>query len=295
MQIKTNQFQKEIKEHGNYNFPLLVSKERLSQYESGSFLWHWHPEIELTLITKGTMIYQINNNSFSLTEGQALFGNSSTLHTGYMINLQDCEYYSITFDPKLIYGYDNSIVFIKYVKPIIQNFSLPAFHFDLSEDWHDNIIKIIQEIIEIESEHSATYELDILSKLNEYWKLLFLNTDNIPLATTHDRNAYNRIRNIISYIEEHYDSELTLENISNSIHVCRSECSKLFKRFMNISLFEFITQYRIEKSTEYLLNTNYSIIEIAALTGFNDSNYFSKVFRKQKGCSPTQYRHNNCC
>ena len=294
MQIKTNQFKKEVKEHGNYNFPLLVSKERLSQYESGSFLWHWHPEIELTLITKGKMIYKVNNSTFSLQEGQALFGNSGTLHAGYMINSQDCEYYSITFEPKLIYGYDNSIVFIKYVKPIIQNISLPAIHFDLSENWHKNVISLIQEIIEIESNQKSTYELDIISKLDEYWKLLFLNTDKVPLGTPYDRNSYNRIRNIISYIEEHYDSDLSLEDIAKSIHVCRSECSKLFKRFMNIPLFEFITQYRIEKSVEYLINTNYSIMEIASLTGFNDSNYFSKVFKKQKGCSPSQYRHINC-
>ena len=295
MQIKTNQFQKEVKEHGNYNFPLLVSKERLSQYESGVFLWHWHPEIELTLITKGNMIYKINNSTFSLHEGQALFGNSSTLHTGYMIDSQDCEYMSITFEPKLIFGYDNSIVYIKYVKPIIQNLSLPAIHFDLSESWHNDIINIMWEIIEIEANQNNTYELDIISKLVQYWKLLFLNTDKVPLGTPYDKNAYNKIRNIISYIEEHYDSDLSLEDIAKSIHVCRSECSKLFKRFMNVPLFEFITQYRIEKSIEYLINTNYSIIEIASLTGFNDSNYFSKVFKKQKGCSPSQYRHINCC
>lgn len=60
---------------------------------------------------------------------------------------------------------------------------------------------------------------------------------------------------------------------------------------MQVSLFDFITQYRIEKSMEYLTSTNLSITEIAALTGFNDSNYFSKVFRNQKGCSPTQYRN----
>ena len=73
MQIITNQNQKEIKEHGNYSFPVLVSYEALSNYESGSFLWHWHPEIEITLVTHGEMLYHINHDTFHLKEGQILF------------------------------------------------------------------------------------------------------------------------------------------------------------------------------------------------------------------------------
>ena len=49
MQIITNQFQKELKKHGSDYFPFLVSYQRLSEYESNSFMWHYHPEIEITL------------------------------------------------------------------------------------------------------------------------------------------------------------------------------------------------------------------------------------------------------
>ena len=45
MQIITNQFQKEQKKHGNDHFPFLVSYQRLSEYDYGSFMLHWHPEI----------------------------------------------------------------------------------------------------------------------------------------------------------------------------------------------------------------------------------------------------------
>ena len=145
MQIITNQFQKELKKHGNSQFPILISKERLSKYESGSFLWHWHPEIELTLIDKGEMIYKVNGKIFHLHKGEALLGNANSFHTGCMYVNRDCEYISITFDPKLIYGYENSIIYLKYVAPIVQNFSLPAIHFDLSEDWHKEIIDILMK------------------------------------------------------------------------------------------------------------------------------------------------------
>ena len=77
MQIITNNAGKELKKHGDNAFPFLVSYERLSGYETGSFLWHWHPEIELTYVKKGEMLYKVNQNTFHLKEGQALFGNAN--------------------------------------------------------------------------------------------------------------------------------------------------------------------------------------------------------------------------
>lgn len=290
MQIVTNQFQKEMKQHGNYDFPFLVSSERLSKYESGSFLWHWHPEIELTLITKGEMIYEINNNTFHLRKGEALFGNAGSLHSGHMFENQDCEYYSITFDAKLIYGYENSMIYRNYVKPVIHNFSLSAVHFDFSEEWHKEALTMIKEIIQIAAAGSPACEIDIVVHLEQFWKLLFLHSNCLPAAAQYDKRNYDRIRSTLSYIEENYGSTLTLEAIAENIHLCKGECCRIFKKYMKIPLFEFILQYRIEKSLDYLANTKYSIVDIAANVGFNDSNYYSKVFRRQKGCSPTKYR-----
>lgn len=290
MQIVTDQFQMEIKKHGNYDFPLLISYERLSRYEAGAFLWHWHPAIELTLVTKGEMLYKVNNHSFHLKEGEALFGNSSTLHAGYMFENQDCEYTSITFEPKLVYGYENSIIYIKYIKPIIQNFSLFAVHFDLSEEWHQKILDTLKDIIRIESEKYPTYELDILIRLNEFWQQLYLHSKTLPEYRPYDQCNYNRIRSILSYIEENYATKLTLDEIAAHIHLCKGECCRIFKKYMKVSLFEFILQYRIEKSVDYIIHTKCSITDIAESVGFNDSNYFTKVFRRQKGCSPTKYR-----
>ncbi len=290
MQIATNEFQKELKEHGDYSFPLLVSKEKLSSYESGSFLWHWHPEIEITLVTKGEMIYQINNESYHLKAGQAIFGNSSTLHSGHMVNQLDCEYTAITFDAKLIYGYENSLIYHSYIRPILKNYALSSICFDLSKNWHFHMIDLLKQMIEIDQQKYLAYEFDLLSLLSQFWKELYQNNEIAIADTSYDKTSYDRIRKIVHYIEEHYASDLTLEMIADSIGVCRSECSRIFKKHMNISLFDFIAQYRIEKSVDYLTNTDLSIIEIAELVGFHDSNYYTKVFHKRKGCSPSRYR-----
>lgn len=290
MQIITNQFQKELKEHGNYQFPILISNERLSKYESSSFLWHWHHEIELTLIDKGEMIYKVNDNIFHLHQGEALFGNANSLHAGCMYENKDCQYISITFDPKLIYGYENSIVYLKYVEPIIQNFALSAICFNFSEEWHKKVTDILRGIVKICKQKYYSYEIDVLIKLHQFWKLLFLHINSTPVITAYDKRNYDRIRSILSYIENNYTSKLNLEDIAEHIHLCKSECCRLFKRYMKVSLFVFILEYRIEKSLNYLANSDYSIVDIATNVGFSDSNYFSKVFGKIKGCSPTKYR-----
>ena len=116
MQIITNQFQKELKKHGSDYFPFLVSYQRLSEYESNSFMWHYHPEIEITFVKKGSMHYRVNNRSFHLKEGDIIFCNSNALHTGEMENQEDCSYIPITFDPKLIYGFFRSTICTKYVR-----------------------------------------------------------------------------------------------------------------------------------------------------------------------------------
>ena len=86
--------------------------------------------------------------------------------------------------------------------------------------------------------------------------------------------------------------KILLNDVADLIHLSPSECSRLFKKCMNITLFGYIQEYRIERSLEYLENPSCSITESGLLSGFSDSNYYTKVFTKIKGCTPRQYRKN---
>ena len=71
-EIITDGSQKELKKHGSDEFPLLVSYEKLSGYKSGSFLWHWHPEIEITLVLDGQILYKVNQCTYHMKAGDIL-------------------------------------------------------------------------------------------------------------------------------------------------------------------------------------------------------------------------------
>ena len=291
MQIITNQFQKELKKHGSDHFPFLVSYQCLSEYDSKSFMWHCHPEIEITYVKEGSMHYRINNRSFHLKEGDIIFCNSNALHSGEMENQEDCSYIPITFDPKLIYGFFQSTICTRYVDPVIQNLAVCALHIDYSEKWHETFRDRMLEVISLDKKKPDFYELDISIRMQLLWRLLVEHLPHQPVSTTSDFTEYERIRRILSYIEQNYMNQITLDDISEHIHLCESECTRLFKRHMNTTLFSFLQEYRIERSLEYL-NTKESISSIAEKTGFSDSNYYSKVFSKIKGCSPREYRKN---
>lgn len=290
MQIITNQFQKELKQHGNEQFPFLVSYQKLSEYESGSFMWHWHPEIEITYVQKGTMCYKVNHIVYHLKEGDIVFNNSGALHSGTMENQKDCAYIPVTFDSRLIYGFFQSTVNSKYVDPVIQDSMLPAICIDQSEPWHKPFREYLLRIIDLDEKKPDFYELDITICLQSMWRLLLEHITYEPQASRKNSLEYDRIKKILSYIEENYQNKITLNDIAGHIHLCESECTRLFKRHMNTTLFAFLQEYRIERSLEFLQDDQ-PVSAVADKAGFSDPNYYSKVFAKIKGCSPREYRN----
>ena len=290
MQIITNQFQKELKQHGNEQFPFLVSYQKLSEYESGSFMWHWHPEIEITYVQKGTMCYKVNHMVYHLKEGDIVFNNSGALHSGTMENQKDCAYIPVTFDSRLIYGFFQSTVNSKYVDPVIQDSMLPAICIDQSEPWHKPFRESLLRIIDLDEKKPDFYELDITICLQSMWRLLLEHITYEPQASRENSLEYDRIKKILSYIEENYQNKITLNDIAGHIHLCESECTRLFKRHMNTTLFAFLQEYRIERSLEFLQDDQ-PVSAVADKAGFSDPNYYSKVFAKIKGCSPREYRN----
>ena len=195
------------------------------------------------------MVYQINDRIFHPRAGQALFGNSNTMHTGRMENGRDCRYISITFHPRLLYGYQGSRIASRYTDPLTEHTALPAVCFDLSEEWHREVIRLLEDIIRIDGQRYETYEMDIQMDLFRFWKLLYLHCrpDREP-AHTAGRKNQERIRQMLSFIHENYQSDITLDDISRHIHICKSECCRVFKGYMKESLFEYLLKYRIEKS-----------------------------------------------
>ena len=98
------------------------------------------------------------------------------------------------------------------------------------------------------------------------------------------------VRNAILYIDFHYADYISLQLIADQLHINASYLSAQFSKETGSTITAFINKTRIEHSLPLLKEKSRSIESIANTCGFDDMNYFARVFRKLQGMSPSQYR-----
>ena len=291
IQINTEKNRKEIKAHGDFAFPVNISVENIQSYEQGSFLWHWHPEVEITWIMSGEMEYHVNDRAYFLKAGEGLFGNSKTLHSGYRNEEKECTYLSVTFHPRFLYGYENSILQTKYVDYITLRDDWSSLKLEKNVTWHQEILEWMKSIYELSKEPPMDYELQVHLYLMEIWQQLYRYFASLPEREKKSQAHLQRLREIISYIQENYAEEISLEDIAENVNICKSECCRFFKKHMNMTIFDYILYLRVQNSLP-LLRAGESITKTAGIVGFSSSAYYGQVFRRYMKCTPREYRKN---
>lgn len=103
--------------------------------------------------------------------------------------------------------------------------------------------------------------------------------------------AYDRlIDNVLNEIREHYMEDISLTSLSTKYNISMGHLSKMIKEHLQVNFSDYIATLRIQKAKELLRDESLSIQEIAEIVGYNDYFYFTKVFKKVEGISPSKYR-----
>lgn len=153
--------------------------------------------------------------------------------------------------------------------------------------WPD-VSKDAEQVLELKKQY-----FDELSKLEtlEENRLWFLQAFQALVA--HMKEMYNSDRNSIikatQYIQQYYHQEITLQSISRLVHLSKNYFANLFRKEVGESFLEYLTRIRIEKA-KTLLTGELKAGDVGSLVGIQDPKYFSKVFKKITGVSPSEYR-----
>ncbi|MEW9700197.1 response regulator [Paenibacillus sp. SI8] len=110
------------------------------------------------------------------------------------------------------------------------------------------------------------------------------------LCKTQTKKKRKVIEKIVAYMDEHYNESINLNAVADVFFMNASYLSKIFKEEMNVSFSKYVMEYRVEKAIELMRDPTKKIYEIAGTVGYEDVQYFTKLFKSIKGVTPVQYR-----
>lgn len=102
--------------------------------------------------------------------------------------------------------------------------------------------------------------------------------------------SQERIRYILSYIHRNYAEKIRLQQIADSASISEREALRCFQKTLNRTPFDYLNEYRLNQARKLLIETDLPITRIALETGFSNSAYFGKVFRKAYQITPKEYQ-----
>ncbi len=146
-----------------------------------------------------------------------------------------------------------------------------------------------------EQSESYFYDMNLLNQAVSFQELSILASNLIESMTREIASgAYSGSSQIIKLsiqnINENYKNKISLKTVADHLHTNPSYLSTLFKQEMGMTFTDYLNQIRINRSCELLADSNFSLIDISIQCGFDGQSYFTKVFRKIKGCTPKDYR-----
>ena len=133
--------------------------------------------------------------------------------------------------------------------------------------------------------------LDRIQSLQEIrQKIIEMVMECVSTESVADANARSKIQMAIGYIQEHFAENLTVNVLAEHYGMSPNYFSSMFKKEMSRSAVNYITELRINQARELLYHSELSVVDISKKVGYEDSQYFFRVFKKYLGMTPLQYR-----
>lgn len=293
--INIDQQMKETTQHGSLDFPFAIYETQLNKNVLGFVNWHWHNELQFCYVVSGRIMLYVNNVEIMLKPGQGFFINKDVLHMIKPYEITDSKYVCINVHPSLLYGTPGNVIEQRLIRPFVQNSAFTHCIFSPETTSEKQILLLLSKVHSLYTEGEYGYELDILISLLNVWReIILIQKQKLPVDRAISETDENRIKSLLLLIHNRYKDKLTLKDFSDEVHLCSSECCRLFKRHMGCTIFEYVIDYRIEKSIDSLCFSDLSISQIAYDCGFGSTSYYIEKFRKKTGMTPLEYKKSVC-
>ena len=285
--------QKEDTKHGESFFPVQKYTTRLAE-DYPVVTTHWHEEAELTLITKGNCLYQIDLVDYEVREGDLVFIPPLMLHS--ITRKDNEEVYSETyvFHLNFLGGNSTDICSTRYLTPLMnQEYAMP-YLITPEHPSHTALSNIFHQIETLHHDTPVGYELALKAL---FLQALFVLLQSGTKTTSTDADTpSDKLKNVLDYIELHYAENICVSDLAKLCFFSDYHFMRFFKKHMNMTCVEYITNLRLEKAVELFEQGNTDILNVSLTVGFHNLSYFYRAFKKKYRITPLSFIQSlTCC
>lgn len=276
------EFGDKMKETARYEVqPKTPLKIITYHFENHMKIWrHWHEYLEIIYLVRGRFSLKADKKTFEASDGDIIIFNPFEVHESIKLS-EENEYYVFIIPPDYIQSWQND-----------KKYRFSNLISDSSEC--RKAIKKASEATEINSR-----EQQLLLNA-EVFRFLYLAASKYAEISEEESEIQNKNKHIVEDVKNRiaycYAEPINIELLANAFFISVSHLQHLFKAQTGMTIIDYVNKTRVENSCRLLETTDYHISAISEKVGIFDYNYFSRLFKKYIGITPTQYRkksHNN--
>lgn len=285
----------QYKEPVTHREGLIPMTYHLVDYEKNTmgFPMHWHEEFEIGLVTSGDGTYRIDGTDYNISAKDIIVISPKTLHSGGTGN-QTMSTDSFVFHTGFLCSIIPDSTTINYFNPITDGKIIFKPVISPGEPGHAELLDCFLKLKHCHGERAPYYEFELKELLLHFFYLLFkyhcIAGQKKP-SVIHENEEKTRL--ILAYISDHFDEEITIEQLADMSGFSACHFMNTFKKYVGISCNRYINHLRLDTAAKRLTETNDSIMNIATSVGYNNVSYFNRAFKAYFGTTPKAYRASN--
>jgi YesN/AraC family two-component response regulator len=252
---------------------------------------HCHTEVELIYILSNSMDGHINGSNYHLNKGDIVMIANGDIHG---ISYSNHSRMVIQFKLDVLEGLYTYSDDMNKVLDKMQTLER------MSTKWPSNVHQKVSDILMSlkQAEETLTetaYRIRVCSLLYQLIDICF---NDIPQSEdqlekrliTKNKEIFLKVQNIFTYIQDNFNKNITIDEVANSFHFSPNYFTKIWRKYTGTSFHTYLNEYRINRSTFLLKDTDLLVSEIGYETGFQSTKTFNRVFKSIIGVSPSEYR-----
>lgn len=273
--------------HGSEDYPFRYYYEDIWLFDFHCVDWHWHPEVEFVFVESGTVEFLIGSSRYTLGAGEGIFINTQVIHrfeAGKSAVIPN-----IVFSPALLSPV-GSLIYAKYIKPLLAS-SVECLIFSRGHEHGGEMLDTLLAMFAAQEAEDVS-QLETLALLLKLWGLMYetIGAAELRAAARPAAHTQAQLQIMMQYIHKNHPHPITLQDIAQTVSMSKSSILNIFKKYLHTSPVSYLVDYRLKQAAKLLINTENSIAAIAQDTGFENTGYFCRKFKKLFHTTPGAYR-----